>query len=122
MNLDEGRARIEGVVDETVAAVLPDDVETKTSESGPGLCDDENEGHVGYEHRFSVEDLDTDELFTETEKFWNERGFSTKMVNPDSRLPALFAGDDEGFSYSLQVSPIKKMGWLGGGTPCLEKA
>ena len=120
MNLDQGRARIEQVVDATVETILNDDVETTSKNTEPGLCDSDDEGHVGYEVSFPVKDLDIDALFEETEGYWKERGFSTNMRNPGSVLPALFA-EDEGFSFSLQINPKAQIAWIGGGTPCLKK-
>ena len=119
MKLSEGLERVERVVDETVAEVLPDDVETTITRSGPGLCDSDDEGHVGYQREFSATGLDSDELFEKTQAYWKERGFETS-TNINEVLPALFA-TDEGFTYSLQINARSKDGHIGGGTPCLEK-
>ena len=119
MKIEEGRARLESVIDDTVAAVLPEELETTSDRSPSGTCEQEGQVNAGYGYRFSVEGLDTDRLFQETEKFWTDRGFQTR-TNLNDVLPALFA-TDEGFSFSLQVSPEKKRGWIEGSTPCLDE-
>ena len=119
MKLSEGRERVERVVDETVAEVVPDDVETTVKNLGPGLCESDNESHVSYERHFSATGLDVDEIFEKTEAYWKERGFATNK-NINDVLPALFA-TDEGFAYSLQISTRSKDGSIGGSTPCLEQ-
>ncbi len=118
MNLAEGRARIEAVVDDTVKAVLPSDVETTVEGGDPGYCTDDT-STVGYERQFSLGDTDVETLFEDVTAYWKERGFATNTRNEGSDVPALFA-DDDGFSYSLQINRTDERAWIGGGTPCLD--
>jgi hypothetical protein len=87
----------------------------------PTRCDDGARQDVtsGYRVRMQMRGADQDEMLRRAEQFWRERGRRVRVVSRGGAFPAVFATDDPGWTFALQLFPERGEALLSGGTPCL---
>jgi hypothetical protein len=87
----------------------------------PTRCDDGARHDVtsGYRVRLELPGGDHGVLLDRAEAFWRERGRHVRVVGRRGAFPAVFATDDPGWTFALQLFPERGEALLSGGTPCL---
>jgi hypothetical protein len=87
----------------------------------PTRCDDGARQDVtsGYRVRLKLRYADQDAMLRRAERFWRERGRHVRVVSRRGAFPAVFATDDPGWTFALQLFPERGEALLSGGTPCL---
>jgi hypothetical protein len=87
----------------------------------PTRCDDGARHDVtsGYRVRLELPGGDHGALLDRAEAFWRERGRHVRVVSRGGAFPAVFATDDPGWTFALQLFPERGEALLSGGTPCL---
>ena len=87
----------------------------------PTRCDDGAKQDVtsGYRVRLKLAGADQDALLRRAEAFWRERGHRVRVVSRGGPFPAVFATDDPGWTFGLQLFPERGEAVVSGGTPCL---
>jgi len=87
----------------------------------PTRCDDGARRDVtsGYRVRLKLAGADQDAPLRRAEAFWRERGRHVRVVSRRGRFPAVFATDDPGWTFGLQLFPERGEAVVSGGTPCL---
>jgi hypothetical protein len=87
----------------------------------PTRCDDGARRDVtsGYRVRLELAHADQEALLDRAEAFWRERGRRVRVVSRRGAFPAVFATDDPGWTFALQLFPERGEAVLSGGTPCL---
>ena len=87
----------------------------------PTRCDDGARHDVtsGYRVRLKLAGGDQQAMLEHAEAFWRERGRRVRVVGRRGSFPAVFATDDPGWTFALQLFPERGEAVLSGGTPCL---
>ena len=87
----------------------------------PTRCDDGARHDVtsGYRVRLELAGGNQEALLDRAESFWRERGRRVRVVGRRGSFPAVFATDDPGWTFALQLFPERGEAVLSGGTPCL---
>ena len=86
----------------------------------PVRCEDgaRHEVTSGYRIRLKL-DGDGEKHLDQAKAFWRKRGRRVRVVSRGGAFPAVFATDDPGWTFALQLFPERGEAIVSGGTPCL---
>lgn len=125
MTAEEALAKVEALVDTTLAEIAPDAKLTSDALTGGQVCENSLTGITdqrSYDYGFSflVPDEATGErLVDQTAKLWKEQGHEVDDFSDDQYAPSLHISEN-GFNYQFVFARRTLSVSVGGSTPCVN--
>jgi hypothetical protein len=124
VTLEEAQRRVVALVDETLAAALPTLRLDQPAPVGRHPCNDavgapSRDVYLDFERSFPMEGPPADQLVTDVERIWRERGYAVEPDDSDPKVSIRNATVD-GYAMALYVNRTDKKAYLGASSPCVR--
>jgi hypothetical protein len=124
VTFEDAQRRVVALVDETLAAALPNlrlsqpaRVERQPCNDALGAPSDDVSLH--FERNFPIDGPPAAQLVADTERIWQERGYAVERDDSDRQVSIRHAIVD-GYSMALYVNRTDKKAHLGVSSPCVR--
>jgi hypothetical protein len=124
VTFEDAQRRVVALVDETLAAALPNLHLSQPARVGRQPCNDalgapSQDVSLDFEREFPIEGPPAERLLADTERIWRERGYAVQR-DTFGRYTSIRNVVVDGYSMSLVVNRTTKKAHLGVSSPCVR--